>query len=126
MPKVLIVDDDTAWGKAVATYLGNHGHTVDRLADGQAAIATLGAKKPDVVVLDVRMPGMNGITLLEVIRSYPKWANLPVIVLSGVVTEEQAKHAKELGVRYVLQKTDSSLKELGAAVNVVTGVERPA
>ena len=82
-------------------------------------MAALTTKRPDAVILDVQMPQMDGIMLLEVMRSYLRWYEMPVILLSADITDEQAERAREMGVRHILHKTKTSLEELGAAVKDV-------
>jgi DNA-binding response OmpR family regulator len=116
MSKVLIVDDDSDGSEVVATFLRRCGHSVDCVDSGQSAMSALIAEKPAAVVLDVRMPKMDGIKLLQVMRSYLRWVEMPVIVLSAYASEEQCRQAREMGVRHIFHKTKFTLDELGAAV----------
>jgi CheY-like chemotaxis protein len=120
MAYLLLVDDDCDGSEAVATFLRRSGHQVDCVPNGHRAMAALTTNKPDAVILDVRMPKMDGIMLLEVMRSYLRWFEMPVVLLSAHITDEQADRAREMGVRHILHKTKTSLEELGAAVDDVT------
>ena|SRR5438874_13115770 len=121
MSKVLIVDDDHDGSEMVATFLRKCGHSVDWVPNGHKAMAALMSGKPAAVVLDLCMPQMDGIMLLEVMRSYLRWVEMPVILLSAFANEEQCRQAKELGVRHIFHKTKFKLDELGAAVEELTG-----
>ena len=75
-------------------------HSLTRVANGQEAIDYLRDKSPpDVVLLDLKMPGKDGFEVLEWIRGQPALENLPVIVLSGSNLEMDKVRAKELGAR---------------------------
>ena len=120
MSKVLIVDDDTDGSEIVATFLRRRGHTVDCVSNSQRAISALIAAKPAAVVLDLRMPKMDGIKVLQVMRSYLRWVETPVILLSAFASEEQCRQARDMGVRHIFHKTKFKLDELGAAVAELT------
>src|SRR5258707_399150 len=116
MVDVLIVDDDPDGSEAVAAYLARAGHRVACVPNGQEAMRALLEAKPQAVVLDVRMPELDGLSLLEILRSYLRWSQLPVILLSAYLNDEQIERARELGVNHVFHKAKFALKELGAAV----------
>ncbi len=92
---VLLVDDDPAVAKVLGALLGQAGLTVHTASNGQEALALLGRKPIDVVVSDVRMPGMGGMELLaEVGRS---WPDVPVILLTAHGTVPLAVEAMKAG-----------------------------
>ena len=118
MPNVLIVDDDPDGCEPVARAIERMGHTVRCAVNGREALAQLvGPDGVDLVILDIRMPGMDGIKLLEIMRSYLRWHKMPVILLSAYVTEEHAHQARAMGVWHVFHKTQYQLEDLIAAVN---------
>ena len=80
-------------------------HSMTRVANGKEAIEYLRDKSPpDVLLLDLKMPGADGFEVLEWIRKQPALQNLPVIVLSGSDLESDKTRAKELGARDYLAK----------------------
>ncbi|HYO58876.1 sigma-54 dependent transcriptional regulator [Archangium sp.] len=92
---VLLVDDDPAVAKVLGALLGQAGLTVHTASHGQEALALLGSKPIDVVVSDVRMPGMGGMELLaEVGRT---WPDVPVILLTAHGTVPLAVEAMKAG-----------------------------
>ncbi|WPB75473.1 sigma-54 dependent transcriptional regulator [Archangium violaceum] len=92
---VLLVDDDPAVAKVLGALLGQAGLTVHTASNGQEALTLLGRKPIDVVVSDVRMPGMSGMELLaEVGRS---WPDIPVILLTAHGTVPLAVEAMKAG-----------------------------
>jgi DNA-binding response OmpR family regulator len=85
MPRrVLAVDDEASIRKLVTVTLENRGFEVDTAADGQEALDKIAIMKPDLVVLDVMMPKMNGWEVRKRLRSDPKTADLPILILSAV------------------------------------------
>jgi CheY-like chemotaxis protein len=119
MPHVLVVEDEKDSRDFVAEYLKREGHTVNTAADGETALRKLLTERPDVAVLDVRMPKMDGIGLLEVLRSYLRWNTLPVILVTGQATPEEMRKARDLGVVHIFHKAAFTLTELGEAVQSV-------
>ena|SRR5947209_4189847 len=116
MNSILVVDDDADSRDAVAKYLTEAGYVVRSAANGRAALISLLTINPDVVILDVRMPEMDGIELLEVMRSYLRLAKLPVILLTAYPEGEQIDRARELNVHAVFSKANYSLATLKGCV----------
>jgi DNA-binding response OmpR family regulator len=87
----LIIDDDPSITKFLVTYLKQKGHTCDSLLDGFQTAAWLEHRQCDVVVVDLKMPKIDGISLIAFIREISR--NLPIIVFTGVGYEEERMHA---------------------------------
>ena len=102
MATILIVDDDRALRRAVATALGDLGHDAAEAADGEAALAWLSRHEADAVLLDLRMPGMDGMDVLRRIRAKPNAP--PVAVLTAVPTSDNTIEAMRLGAADHLAK----------------------
>jgi len=101
-PALLIVDDDAGVRRAVRDYLRDEGYTADELEDGAELLARLEAALPDLVLLDIVMPGLDGLTALERLRE--RYPDLPVIMMSGEATIERAVRATRLGAYDFLEK----------------------
>ena len=97
MSHVLIVDDEPDSSEFVERFLQREGHRTSCVPNGRAALGALINGRPDVVVLDVRMPEMDGITLLEVLRSYLRWTKLPVILLTSHADDETRQKGLRAG-----------------------------
>jgi len=78
--KVLIADDDPQLVRALRITLAAHGYDVVTAADGAAAIAAAAQSHPDLVVLDLGMPRLDGVQVIEAIRG---WSSVPILVVSG-------------------------------------------
>jgi DNA-binding response OmpR family regulator len=83
MPRVFVLDDDPAMVEAVMTVLAHDGFDVDGASDAAAALRTLLRTPPDLVVLDVNMPGLTGWEICDILRRQPVTADLPVLFLTG-------------------------------------------
>ena len=87
MVRVLIVDDEPQIRRALSLNLGARGYEVDEAATGELALAATADRHPDIVLLDLGLPGMDGVMVLEALRG---WTKVPVIVLT-VRDDERSK-----------------------------------
>lgn len=113
---VLVVDDEPQVRQIVATYLEREGYSVRTAADGHEALAELGRKRPDLVVLDLMIPGVDGLTVLKRLRDAGDL--VPVIVLSAKGQESERVAGLELGADDYLAKP-ASPREVAARVRAV-------
>jgi len=115
MPKLLIVDDDTTLLRFLSDYLTGEGFEVVTAERGQAALRVFYEHRPDLAVLDVMMPGMDGWELTARLR---EMANIPVILLTAKTSEPDKLRGFRLGVDDYVTKP-FSLAELAARVRAV-------
>jgi DNA-binding response OmpR family regulator len=101
MSHVLVVDDDATVREVVLSYLRAEGYDVSEAADGESALSMVGHERPDLVVLDVMLPGVDG---LEVIRRIRSGGDLPVIMLTALGSEEDRVVGLERGADDYLTK----------------------
>jgi DNA-binding response OmpR family regulator len=118
MSRVLVVEDDADIAELVRLYLERAGHTVDVVMSGGEAIERLDSDPPDVVVLDVMLPGVDGLTICREIRSRPRTAGAAIIILSARAGEGDRIRGLELGADDYVTKPFSP-KELVARVAAV-------
>ena len=114
MPKVLIVEDDAVLAESMAAHLGQAGLEPLRVADGKRALAQMRYWRPDVCVLDLMLPEVDGWTVIETVRS--EGIAPPILVVSARGTEHDRVHALEIGADDYLVKP-FSMKELVARVH---------
>ena len=95
--RVLVVDDDLHTRELLRELCESQGHTVQMAADGHAALAEVGTFNPDLVLLDVMIPGIDGFGVLSQLRGDPKTAKLPVIILTAATDLEGKIRGIELG-----------------------------
>jgi DNA-binding response OmpR family regulator len=79
----LLIDDDARLGKLVAEYLGQHEIEVTVAGDGERGLAALGKGRFDIVLLDLMLPGMNGLEVCRRIRASAEWRTLPLVMLTA-------------------------------------------
>ena len=94
--KILVVDDDRAFRLSTAALLRHDGYFVDTVGDGQSAVDALRRQRFDLLVLDLRMPGIDGFGLVEALRVWGD--HIPVLMISGFGTVDIAVQAMQLGV----------------------------
>lgn len=101
-PRILLVDDDSALRAVVAETLRGEGYEVDETTDGSEALDRLHADRPDLILLDLAMAGMDGETFIERCRASEEARNIPVVIVSATPSLPEAP--QEVGVRAVLVK----------------------
>ncbi len=119
MPKkILAVDDEASIRKLVSVTLQNRGYEVDTAEDGQDALDKIALSKPDLVILDVMMPRMNGWEARKRLREDPKTKDLPILILSAVGEfEAQLQGMESAGDDYITKPF--SPQELGDIVEAM-------
>ena len=116
MTRVLVVDDEPQLVRALVINLRARAYEVDAAHDGATALRTAAARHPDVVVLDLGLPDMDGV---EVIRGLRGWTRVPIIVLSARQTSDEKVEALDAGADDYVTKPfgmDELLARLRAAV----------
>lgn len=131
MLRVLICDDDAGTRLLLKRVLSrDHGAVVTEAADGHRAIELLAASEFDLLVLDLMMPGLDGVGVLTALRAQPAFVHLPVVVLSSERRAESISHVIQLGVSEFLLKPlhqETTSARLRSAVQRITAeTERAA
>jgi DNA-binding response OmpR family regulator len=124
--RVLVVEDDTDIAGLIAHYLQRAGHLVDTVASGTAALKRIKDATPDLVLLDLMLPGMDGLLVCQTLRSDPATAAIPIIMLTARGEEAERITGLELGADDYVTKPFSP-RELTARVGaLLRRVQRPA
>ena len=119
MARILLAEDDRFLRKAAEARLRQHGFTVFTAVDGEEALRVARAEKPDLLLLDLIMPKVQGFEVLKALKQDPATAAIPVIVLSNLGQERDVQQAMELGALAYFIKAHLSLQELVVKVNEV-------
>ena len=107
MSTVLIIDDDNDLRRLTTAYLNNASHTTVEATNGQDGIAQAKASPPDVIILDINMPVMDGTKVIEELRAFEATAKVPVIALTGMTDTQMRDDMYERGVdAYVTKPID--------------------
>ncbi|GLQ49876.1 response regulator [Dyella flava] len=104
MNSVLYVEDDDNNAFMLTRRLGRHGIQVRHVEDGEKALIAAVWKRPDAVLLDINLPGINGLDVLQRLRGNPQTHDIPVIVLSAHVMEHDILKAMEAGANAFVPK----------------------
>ncbi len=115
---LLLVDADPRSLRVLEISLRKAGYNVAASADAKSALELLELSKPDLILSDTRLPGMDGFALVEELHKNPEWADIPVIFLSSDLSVESKVHGLERGVEDYLTKP-IYIKEIIARVNLV-------
>jgi CheY-like chemotaxis protein len=122
--KILVVDHEPDGCAEIVRHLSRAGYDVHCVLSGREAVALIGTQVPHAIVLDYNMPEMDGVAVLEVFRSYLRWADVPVVMLSKDPNEPRLRHVSDHGVRHVLSRSgDSWHGELLRCLEKVVAVE---
>ena len=106
--RVLIVEDERHIIESLTFVLEREGFEVASELDGDAGMRRLRADAPDVLVLDVMLPRMNGFELLKLVRADPALAGLPVVVLTAKGRQQERRMAEEIGADAFMTKPFSN------------------
>lgn len=110
-PRILVVDDDANAREIMGRFLQQHDWTVILAAHGQQALEYLKTTLPDLIVLDLMMPGMDGFEFVQILRQTPDWNAIPIIIVTAKTLT--AKDQQRLdGVVRVYQKADFNRQDL--------------
>lgn len=104
MAKILVVDDDAANLKLATTVLEQAGHEVLSAPGGVEGVAVALAQAPDLVLMDVQMPGMDGISALRCLRADPRGAAFKVVAFTGLAMKGDAERLLAEGFDGYLEK----------------------
>jgi len=120
--KVLVIDDDDFMRNGVVQSLQRDGWEVSEAANGRVGIERLGQSRPDVIMLDLMMPEMNGFEFLVEMRSKAEWRDIPVLVVTAkdLTAEERARLNGH--VERVMDKGSAELAELLGEIGQVLEV----
>jgi CheY-like chemotaxis protein len=105
MPSILLVDDDPNFTELLSRFLQEQGYTVDTAANGWEALLVLDEKRIDLILLDVMMPGMDGITFLKIAQSAQRSLSAAVIVVTALSSQDAIARTRGLAVAEVVPKS---------------------
>ncbi len=123
--RVLVVDDDPRLLHIVAMYLGIEGYDVAIAGDGEAALTEIEKQRPDLIILDIMMPGLDGIETCLRIRADPTTTDVPVLMFSALSGDDDVERARMAGANHLITKP-FNLVGLGSVVRSFFEPEAPA
>lgn len=121
-PKILSVDDSKTIRMIVGRSLKNYDCVMCEAANGEEGLAVAASEKPDLIILDITMPVMDGVTMLTKLREDPALKDIPVVMLTAESGRENVAHIARLGVRdYLVKpfKDDQLIEKIGRIIPLV-------
>jgi len=115
--RILIVDDDDQITSMFSTFLGGRGFTTEVVNNGENALATTLVFKPDLIILDVMMPKIDGFNVLDILKNTVQTSGIPVLILTALGGKEDRDKAKALGADAYLEKSTVDLEAILVKVN---------
>jgi CheY-like chemotaxis protein len=115
-PSILVVDDEPAFCDVVCEVLRMFGFDTRQALSASVALKLLATHKPDLILTDLTMPGIDGLHLLRRLRATPAWSHIPTIAVSALGSPEEQSAAKQAGADAYLAKP-FSVDQLRMAVN---------
>lgn len=116
MTKILFVEDDPLIVKIYSTRLTADGYQVLAAENGEEGLRIAEQELPDLVVLDIMMPKMDGYAVLEKIRANEKLSLIPILIYSNLTQEEEIARAKKMGATEFITKANVSPTEMVAKI----------
>ena len=122
--KILVVDDEMDISKTLAEHFKRKEYEVAIAYNGEEGVAKAKEFVPDIILLDILMPVMDGITALKQLKADSITANIPVIMLTNLDTQDKVAGAMEAGTTHFLVKSDYSPEDLDKKVEEVLAMCR--
>jgi CheY-like chemotaxis protein len=119
MGRILIVDDQIESCRPLSVLVRHLGHKGDYATSGMAALDYLSKHLPDLLILDVMMPGMDGLEVLRRLRADPRWARMPVVMFSAVDEQAVRRRAFDLGAKDYWIKASMGFDQLGERLEAI-------
>jgi CheY-like chemotaxis protein len=113
--RILVVDDDPRLLHIVQMYLGIEGYEVRTASNGEEGLREVGEARPDLIILDIMMPGMDGLEACRRIRADPQTADIPVLMFSALSGDDDVQRARDAGANHLITKP-FNLVGLGSVV----------
>lgn len=123
---ILVVEDDLALAEAIKMKLERDGFTVASMVSAESAITWITDHIPDLIWLDMLLPGMSGLDLLEYLRQHERFKEIPVLMVSVSTGPEKIKRAFELNIIDFISKGDHDIKDVVGQVSAYFSGQRAA
>lgn len=126
MKKILVAEDDRFLASAYRVKLEKANFEVKVVSDGSEMLQVMETYTPDLIILDLVMPKIDGFAILAELKKKDEWKNIPVLVASNLGQSEDIVKATKLGANDYIVKTELSMKKLLEKINNMLGQSKPA
>lgn len=120
MKKILVIDDDQFFAKAIHSAMDTSKYEVITALDGDEGLKQVEKSTPDVILLDIMMPKMNGLEFLKQLNNKYGSNKIPVLITSNLSSMEKISEGVELGVRGYIIKSDESIKTIISTIDTLS------
>ena len=117
--KILLAEDDVFMLEIMSEKLRKNGFEVNIAKDGEDCMRVLLSSRPDIVLLDILMPKIDGFEILRRMRESESLSNIPVVILSNLGQKEEIQRALNLGVKDYIIKSNFTTNEIVEKINAV-------
>lgn len=117
--RILIVDDDDALSNMYIAHLHLKGFLTERVNNGEDALAAALKFRPDLILLDVMMPKIDGFDVLDILKNTTRTASIPIIMLTALSAREDKDRAKNLSADAYLEKSSVDLETISSKIEEV-------
>jgi twitching motility two-component system response regulator PilG len=124
--QILIVEDEESLLKLESVLLSSRGYNVKGVADGQAALNAIGSVKPDLVLLDVMLPEVDGFEVCRRIKNNEATRHIPVIMLTAKKSHEDIARGEQVGADWYMTKPFKSAMLVETVQRLLSGAMNPA
>ena len=119
MSKIMVVEDDANLREIYGIRITAEGYDVVSAGDGEEALAVAVREKPDLILSDVMMPKISGFDMLDILRSTPETANIKVIMMTALSSEDQRQRGERLGADRYLVKSQVGIEDVINSIHEV-------
>lgn len=124
-PKILLVEDDQGLGNVYQVRLAAEGFDVKWVQNGEDALKTALDYRPDLILLDVMMPKLNGFDVLDILRNTPETSQTKIIILTALSQPSDIERAKQLGASDYLVKSQAVITDVMARIRYHLNLDQP-
>src|SRR3989338_6161119 len=112
MAKILIIEDDPSISKVISTRLARENYEILVASDGEEGLRRIKEEKPNLVILDLMLPKIDGFAILQDAKATPETQHIPIIILSNLGQTKDIDEGMKLGAVDFLFKTDFSINQI--------------
>jgi DNA-binding response OmpR family regulator len=119
--KIMVVEDDAALREIYSIRIAAEGYEIATAGDGEEALAVAVREKPDLILSDVMMPKISGFDMLDILRSTPETANIKVVMMTALSSDDQRERGERLGADRYLVKSQVGIEDVVNVIHEVLG-----